>query len=56
VGTKLWAAVLVRVTIAVMKHCDQKQLGEERVYFTLEFHITVEGSQGRNSNLVGTWR
>ena len=24
--------VLVRVSIAVMRHCDQKQLGEERLY------------------------
>ena len=29
-----------------MKHPDRKQLGEERVYLTLNFHI--RGSQGRN--------
>lgn len=26
--------VLVKASIAVMKHHDQKQLGEERAYFT----------------------
>jgi hypothetical protein len=32
----------------VIKHYDQKQLGEERVYFILSLQSTVEGSQGRN--------
>ena len=31
---------LVRIPIAVLKHYDQKELGE-RVYFSLKFHITV---------------
>jgi hypothetical protein len=31
-GLRLKMDYLVRVTIAVTKHCDQKPLGEERVY------------------------
>jgi hypothetical protein len=47
-------AVLVRITIAMMKHRDQKQVGEVKVY--VHFQITstslliTEGSQDRNSN------
>ena len=34
--------VLVGVAIAAIKHHDQKQLGEERVYFAhVQFHIIV---------------
>lgn len=33
--------VLVRIPIAVLKHYDQKELEEERVYFSLKFHIRV---------------
>jgi hypothetical protein len=42
--------VLVRVTIAVMKYCDQKQVGEERVYlaYTSTSYFITEGSRGRN--------
>ena len=42
--------VLVRTFIAVIKHHDQKQLGEERVSFSVQFHNTLitEGSQGRH--------
>ena len=29
--------VFVRVSISVIKHYDQKQLGEERVYFGFQF-------------------
>lgn len=39
-------AVLVRVAMAVMRHCDQKQHGEERVnssYFSLSL-FTNKGS------------
>lgn len=32
---------LVRVSLAVQKSRDQKQLGEERVSFSFHFHITV---------------
>ena len=39
--------ILVRISIAVMKHYDQKQLGEERVYFTHIF-IGQELTQDRN--------
>jgi hypothetical protein len=48
--------VLVRVTIAVMKHHDQSKW-EERV--SLPCNSTalfiIKGSQGRNSNRAGTW-
>jgi hypothetical protein len=43
----------LRVSIAVMKHCDQKQGGKGLV--GLLSHIK-EGSQDRNSNRAGTWR
>lgn len=32
----MYVGTLVRVSTAVMKHHDQKQLGEERIYFTLQ--------------------
>ena len=50
--------VLVRVSIAVMKQHDQKQVGEERVYLVYVFMAlsVMEGSQDRNSNMAGTWR
>ena len=46
--------VLVEDTIVVMKHHDQKQLQEERAYFTWTFitQSSIEGSRGRNSNRV----
>lgn len=31
----------VRVSIAVIGHHEHKQLEEEEVYFSLQFHITV---------------
>ena len=37
----LCTCVLVRVSIAVIRPHDQKQLEEERVSFSLHFHITV---------------
>jgi hypothetical protein len=42
--------VLVRVTVAVMKHHEQKQLGKGRVYlaYALTSLFTTEGSQDRN--------
>ena len=51
-------SIVVRVTIAVMKHHDQKQPGEQALYFThtsTSLFIT-EGSQDRNSNREVTWR
>lgn len=42
--------VLVRVSIAVMKHHDQKQLWEEIVWFTYLELQSTERSQDRNSN------
>jgi hypothetical protein len=44
----------IRVTISVMKHHAQKQLGEERVYFTHHSYnsptkaVRVETHKGRN--------
>jgi hypothetical protein len=46
------SGVLLRATIAGMKHHDQGNLGEKRVclvYFPKSLFVT-EGSQGRNSN------
>lgn len=42
---------LVKISIAVMKHHDWKQLGEVNVHFTLHAPITaiMRGSQGGNS-------
>lgn len=37
------------MSIAVMKHYDQEQLGEERAYLTTpRSQSNIEGSQGRN--------
>jgi hypothetical protein len=49
---------LVRVTIAEMKHYDQRQVGEENVYLasTSTTLFIIAGSQDRNSNWAGTWR
>jgi hypothetical protein len=33
--------VLVRVTIAMMKYHDQKQVAVERVLFGVHFHIVI---------------
>lgn len=41
--------VLVRVTITMVKHRDQNNLG----MFALCFH--TKGSQNRNSSRAGTW-
>lgn len=40
-GSGMLNLILGRVSTAVVKHHDQKPLGEERVYFSLEFHIAV---------------
>lgn len=58
VGRKNVVSVLVGVPIAMMKHHDPKQPKEERVCFadtSLSLFI-IEGSQGRNSNRIRTWR
>lgn len=39
---------LIRVSIAVLKHHDQQELGEERDCFSLQFSDYTEESQGRN--------
>jgi hypothetical protein len=48
--------VLLRVSIALMKHCGQKPL--EKVYFTssITSQLIIEDRQGRNSHRAGTWR
>lgn len=43
-----WEYVLIRVTIAVLKHHDQKQPGEKRVYLTYMFWAHW-GKLSRNS-------
>jgi hypothetical protein len=52
--------VLVRVTIAVMKHLDQKIKKKAswvgKVYLVYTTDSSTEGSQGRNSSRPGTWR
>lgn len=47
------STVLVRVTIAVVKHRGQNQVGEERVYSasTSTSLVITEGSRGRNLEL-----
>lgn len=46
------------VTIIVMKHYDQKHIGDERVYlaYTSKSPFIIEESQDRNHNRVGIWR
>lgn len=41
--------VLVCFCVTMINHSDQKQLGEENIYFGSRFQVVaVEGSQGRN--------
>jgi hypothetical protein len=41
-----------------MKHHDQKQVGEERVYpaYGSRSLFIIKGSQDRNSSRAGTWK
>jgi hypothetical protein len=50
--------VLVRVVVALMKHHDQTQLGEEMIYlaYTSPAPFIIKESQDRNSNRTGTWK
>jgi hypothetical protein len=52
---KIWYSCL-RVTIAVMKHHNQKQTKKARVnlVYTSRSQSITEGSQGRKSNRAGT--
>ena len=54
----VYGIVLVRVSIAAMKHYDLKVIGKERIYVahTSTSLFIIEGSQDRNSNRAGTWR
>lgn len=51
------AVVLVRVTIAVMKHTNNKANRGWGGLFGLCFQslFIIEGRQGKNSNRAGTW-
>ena len=54
-----WMAdVFVRVTVAVMKHHDQKQLGEEKacLAYASMLLLIIEGNQDRKSDTAGIWR
>jgi hypothetical protein len=44
-----------RVSTVVMKHQNQKQVGEERAHLAYT-SIIIEASQDKNSNRAGTWR
>jgi hypothetical protein len=50
--------VCLRVTIAVIKYHDKKQVGERKVYllYTFVSMFVTTGNQDRNSNRAGTWR
>lgn len=56
IGTELISCILVRVSFPMIKHHDQKQLGEESVFIIIHFQVTVphwrnlgqELKQGRN--------
>lgn len=37
----VWGSVVIRVSIAVVKHRDQNQVREERVLFSFHFHMTA---------------
>ena len=42
----------------MIKHHNQKELGEERVYlyYISILYSVIEGSQDRNTSRAGTWR
>lgn len=47
---------LVSVTVAAMKHQDQEQLWEKRVYFIHSSKtVIIKNSEGRNSSTTGSW-
>lgn len=52
----MWLSVLVRISIALMKHYDQSNLGEERVNLASLLLFITEGSQEANSSRAGTWK
>lgn len=45
--------VLVKDSLAVMKHYSPKQLGEERDFF---FHFVAYSSSPRGARMSGVWR
>lgn len=46
------ASDLVGVTIVGMKHCNEKQLGEEKGLFLSQCHITVHHQKQRGQELT----
>jgi hypothetical protein len=56
-GDKRGCGFLVNVTLAVLKHHDQKQLEEKGVYSTYisTSLFIIKRSQDRNTNKAGTW-
>ena len=44
--------VLVRVSTAALKHHEQKQLGEVRVYFNLQLVVYHPGMSGQESGAM----
>lgn len=44
---------MARFTVAMIKHQDQKQLGEQRVYFTHRSmqQFFIKSTEGRNSDM-----
>lgn len=53
-GIELYAYVLVGIFIAVIKHYEQKQVGEERLYFILWLIFCHLGKSGHKLK-VETW-
>lgn len=53
-GIELYAYVLVGIFIAVIKHHEQNQVGEERVYFILWLIFRHPGKSGQKLK-VETW-
>lgn len=45
----VYLAVIIRISIAVIKDHDQKQLVKERVSVILALRVITQESQGRNS-------
>lgn len=49
--------VLIRVTLAVMRHHDQNQIGEDRVYLTLTSTLLfITGGARKGTQAGPTWR
>lgn len=50
-------SIVVRISIDVIKYQSQKQLGQKRIYFTLQFHtIVCHGGKPGKELKAGTQR